>query len=642
MFDDLSLESKKVFELMETLNRNCYGTKDLLWGLINVENSMFKYILDEYKISKDEINERIMSAVIISQTNEKYTKKLLDVIESAKKISQVDRSDFIYDEHLIYTILLKKENEEHEILEEFINDNKILSNEYGSIFDLDNKNTILYNMTKDIKDKKINPFIGRDELVDRVIRVLNKKQKNNPLLIGNAGVGKSSLVEKVASVYYKYHPEYTFYRLDLGLVIAGTKYRGDLEERILGIIEKVKKPYTILFIDEIHNIIQSGSNENAMDISNILKPVLSRNEITCIGATTIEEYYKSIAKDKALSRRFHNVFIEEASLKEVKTILLGIKKEYEKYHHVKYSEEVIDYLIDKSELITNRYFPDKAIDLLDEVGLYSKKKKKKTVSFLDVDEVVFESLGLNYQKVKDGILKIKYYPQLKNFYQHYLFKAIKRKNVMVVQTLNEESTNNLLEDLKIVFNAKKEMILSVDLSRYTDYHQASDLFGSSKGYVGYETGGLIFEHLNSYPLNIIIFKNLSRAHASIQNQIETLIELSEAYDSKSRLVKLTNSIIIIENEDNKKIIGFLGEEVNTSRGCIDYILPITTATYDDKINNMIDSINKHGYKFNLKAKDINLKQYKKIEMMLVNINEYEENIEYYIDLVGEEAVIIRQ
>ena len=201
MFDDLSLESKKVFELMETLNRNCYGTKDLLWGLINVENSMFKYILDEYKISKDEINERIMSAVIISQTNEKYTKKLLDVIESAKKISQVDRSDFIYDEHLIYALLLDKETVAYAILEEFITDIEILSNEYGSIFDLDNKNTILYNMTKDIKDKKINQFIGRDELVDRVIRVLNKKQKNNPLLIGNAGVGKSSLVEKVASVY---------------------------------------------------------------------------------------------------------------------------------------------------------------------------------------------------------------------------------------------------------------------------------------------------------------------------------------------------------------------------------------------------------------------------------------------------------
>ena len=227
-----------------------------------------------------------------------------------------------------------------------------------------NKN-YLVNLTKEAKLDRLNPFIGRAHIIDKIIRILSKRQKNNPMLIGSAGVGKSALVEGVAMRFLETNPGVNIYRLDLGMIIAGTKYRGDLEERMIEVMEKIKNPHSIVFIDEIHNIVGSGSSEGTLDIANILKPILARSEIKCIGATTLEEDYRYIERQgtrTALSERLRR----GGFARETYAIIKGIAYKYEEYHRVKYSDRVLRYIVHFISL--NRKLPDKAIDILDERG----------------------------------------------------------------------------------------------------------------------------------------------------------------------------------------------------------------------------------------------------------------------------------
>ena len=279
----------------------------------------------------------------------------------------------VFEEHILYALLTTPNTVALHIIDKMGVDVNDLIDDLNIIYNLGFKdelnNNYLINITKEAKLNRLNPFIGREQTIEKIIRILSKKQKNNPMLIGNAGVGKSALVEGVAMTLLKENPKYNIYRLDLGMIIAGTKYRGDLEERLLEVVDKIKNPNAIVFIDEIHNIVGSGSSEGTLDIANILKPILARSEIKCIGATTLDEYYRYIEKDKALARRFQNVFIDEASNEETYEIMKGIVHCYEEFHKVKYPDEILKYIIIASEFIANRRLPDKAIDILDESGL---------------------------------------------------------------------------------------------------------------------------------------------------------------------------------------------------------------------------------------------------------------------------------
>ena len=633
MFNNLSDEVKSILEYMEKNPKEIYGTNDLLWALVNIKNSMMKIILDDYKIEVSDINEYIANTICLSYEDGKYTKKLLEVIEFATEIASKENEE-VYEEHLVYAILKVKDTIAYSVLKYYLNDIEHLASEYSLIFDLEETSSILVNLTKKVKSNP-NKFIGRLHLVDKVINTLSKKKKANPMLIGSAGVGKSSVVEEVARVLLKKKPEYTIYQLDVSSILAGTKYRGDLEEKLLDILEKVKRPYTVLFIDEIHNIMTKSDEAQQVDIGNIIKPILSRGEINLIGATTLDEYYKTINNDKALARRFTNIFIDEASQSETFQILKGIKKEYEKHYNVKYSDKVLKYIILKSNLITNRYFPDKAIDILDEAGLEAKKDRRKEVTIEDVDIVTFSLIGQDINKIKDNLNQKIKFPKLKYYINNYLLGIIEQKTIGRFKVSNEETLKELISELKQIFNLKDEMILEVNMSRYKTSYELSNLFGSAKGYVGYSSGGLISEHLNKYPFNVLIIKNLSEANNDVKLALETIINEGGFIDNKSRKISLRNTIIILlDKTTSSTSLGFISDKTKKEELYYDEEFNLTDYNYYEEMLELLNNFTYHNYHFTFLGSYLTKETFEKIKNQLLDINNYQKNKDYVIDTSG--------
>lgn len=640
MFEKFSLLlQKKLEEVKEEFKSwGIYqlGTEGILYTLLSLENSVCKHLFlvlgNEEKVVA--VKEKIRESYYLRKDNKEYTAKFLEVIESAEKIALADESELIYDEHLLYSLLMVKNSVAVSIIKNVgISLDEILDS-VKNIFELDNyeyeENAYLIDLSKEAEKGKLNTFIGRKKYLDKVIMVLSKKQKNNPMLIGNAGVGKSALVEGVALEYLKIDKDIKIYRLDIGGLLAGTKYRGDLEERLVEVIERVKGEKTILFIDEIHNIIGNNTNESSLDIANILKPILARNEIKCIGATTLDEYYKYIAKDKALSRRFQNIFIEEPQYEEMVMILNGIVKEYEKYYQVKYSKDVLRTIIEKSSLLTNRYFPDKAIDILDESGLLAKNKNRNYVSKNDVNRIVFELLGIDYIKFKTNINKKLNFMQLKKYYLDYFMQITNRKTIINI-LINNDFFEELFDDLKLIFNITFEEVINIDFSEYTDQHYASNLFGAPSGYVGYENGGILTEHVNRYPISVVIINNFSLAHIIIRKQIENILRLGMINDGKGRKISFKNCIFIYkkENNDTQKI----GFKTNDTAYKNTYNYPLVDEVIDLKnalknvskeklnyINKIVKNYEKNNYSVKIKIKNINDKDANEIINILKDIS----------------------
>ena len=455
------------------------------------------------------------------------------------------------------------------------------------------------------------------------------------MLIGNAGVGKSALVEGVAYELLKRNKDINVYRLDLGCVIAGTKYRGDLEARLIEVLDKVKNPNTVLFIDEIHNIV-SNNSENSLDIANILKPILARNEIKCIGATTLDEYHKYIAKDKALSRRFQNVFIEEPSKDEMYQILKGVAPSFEEFYDVAYSNEILKIIINKAKLLPNRYFPDKAIDILDESGLIAKMDNRKTVSKNDVKKIVFNFLGLDYSNLKRSISNIKYFPKLKKYFYNYMLALNNSKTIVNIET-NEEKLPLLLEDISKVLKVTNEEILELDFSDYLDSHYSSSLVGAPSGYVGYESGGILTEHVYQYPLSIVIIRNYYNGNYMIRRQLESILKNGWINDLKNRKVYFKNTIFIfIDEEKENNVIGFNNSKMskkissNFINEVIDYQEDNGEYYYNRKIKEILDELKNNDYYIKIKFNVNCLKDFSKVKEIVKDIENFKQFKKYQI------------
>lgn len=571
-----------------TNNKLSVSTYYLLLAMFITSDTICRFLLNELNITTSDLEDSYSNIKIEEEGNifsnqfEQLVKKSIDV---AKEVN----SEYVYDEHLFFAMLEDLECAATKVLINLNLDVESIKQDIIDIFSFYEEPVI----TIDKKDQKelrfitnishienIHPYIERNNYVDQMIYILNKRQKNNPLLIGQAGVGKTALVYGLSKRIEK-----DIYELDLGGLISGTKYRGEMEEKLLDAIEYVKKVDGILFIDEIHNIVGAGSNDGSLDVANIIKPYLSKGVIKLIAATTLDEFYKHIEKDKALTRRFQTIFIDEPNKEETFEILKGIKYKYQEYYNVELNDELLQYIIDISDLyIVNKPFPDKAIDTLDEA--LSRHSINQKDLFLLITDVINERLGLRIPSNNDILNTNLYYDELRVLYLRKIYPLKIVKNFGIISVDKKFNIKNLLNDLNKLFNFKKEMLLELDLNDYPTQESLSNLTGTSKGYIGYDQGGLLYNHILKYPMQVIYLKNYDESSPNTKYFFNTLLKKEKVIDSHQRNIYLKNTLFILESKQEKNNVGFISK-TQTEKNIFDVRIKESIEENNEVINMLL-------------------------------------------------------
>jgi ATP-dependent Clp protease ATP-binding subunit ClpA len=445
------------------------------------------------------------------------------------------------------------------------------------------------NLNQLAKEGKIDPLIGREHEVERVIQILCRRRKNNPLLVGEAGVGKTAIAEGLAwRITQGSVPdvlaEANVYALDMGALLAGTKYRGDFEQRLKGVLKALKdKPHAVLFIDEIHTLIGAGAaSGGTLDASNLLKPALSSGHLKCIGATTFTEYRGIFEKDAALSRRFQKVDVVEPTVEQTVDILKGLKSRFEEHHNVKYATAALQAAAELSaKYINDRHLPDKAIDVIDEAGAAQRvlpaSKRKKTISKAEVEEIVAKIARIPPSSVShDDRDKLKTLERdLKSvvFGQDKALEALASSVKMARSGLGKPDKpigaflfsgptgvgkTEAARQLAFILGIE---LIRFDMSEYMERHAVSRLIGAPPGYVGFDQGGLLTEAVTKKPHCVLLLDEIEKAHPDIFNVLLQVMDHGTLTDNNGRKADFRNVIIVMTTNAgaetmNKATIGF--------------------------------------------------------------------------------------
>lgn len=452
------------------------------------------------------------------------------------------------------------------------------------------------NLNATAKEGKIDPLIGRDTELERTIQILCRRRKNNPLLVGEAGVGKTAIAEGLAyRIVNEQVPEViasaTVYSLDLGGLLAGTKYRGDFEKRLKGILKELSKdPDAILFIDEIHTIIGAGAaSGGVMDASNLLKPKLSSGELRCIGSTTYQEYQGVFEKDRALARRFQKIDVVEPSVSDTTKILLGLKSRYEKHHSVRFTNKAIKAAAELSaKYINERHLPDKAIDVMDEAGasqqLLPVSKRKKTINVADIEQIIAKIARIPEKSVSVSDKEV-----LKNLGRD--LKMVVFGQDKAIETVTDAirlSRSGLGNETKPIGSfmfagptgvGKTEVtqqlakvmgveLARFDMSEYMERHAVSRLIGAPPGYVGFDQGGLLTDKVIKNPYCVVLLDEIEKAHSDIYNILLQVMDHGTLTDNNGRKVDFRNVVLVMTTnagvqETIRKSIGFKQQDHST-------------------------------------------------------------------------------
>ena len=445
------------------------------------------------------------------------------------------------------------------------------------------------NLNQHAKDGKIDPLIGREPELERVIQILCRRRKNNPLLVGEAGVGKTAIAEGLAwRITQGEVPEVLaqacVYSLDMGALLAGTKYRGDFEQRLKGVLKQLKEqPKAILFIDEIHTLIGAGSaSGGTLDASNLLKPALSNGTMKCIGATTFTEYRGVFEKDSALSRRFQKVDVNEPSVEETVEILKGLKSRFEDHHSVKYALGALQAAAELSaKYINDRHLPDKAIDVIDEAGaaqrILPKSKQKKTITRTEVEDIVAKIARIPPASVSsDDRNKLKTLERdLKSvvFGQEPAIEALAAAIKMSRSGLGKADKpigsflfsgptgvgkTEVAKQLAYILGIE---LIRFDMSEYMERHAVSRLIGAPPGYVGFDQGGLLTEAITKKPHAVLLLDEIEKAHPDVFNVLLQVMDHGTLTDNNGRKADFRSVIVVMTTNAgaetmNKSAIGF--------------------------------------------------------------------------------------
>jgi len=452
------------------------------------------------------------------------------------------------------------------------------------------------NLNQMAKEGRIDPLVGREREIERLIQVLCRRRKNNPLFVGDAGVGKTAIAEGLAKrIVEEEVPEViseaTIYSLDLGNLLAGTKYRGDFEKRLKAVLKQLSdEKGSILFIDEIHTIIGAGAaSGGVMDASNLIKPVLASGELKCMGSTTFQEYRGIFEKDRALARRFQKVDITEPSIEDTVQILKGLKERYETHHAVRYSARALRAAVELSaRYINDRHLPDKAIDVIDEAGanqrMQTPSKRKKLIGVRDIEDIVSRIARIPPKTVSTSDVKA-----LKDLEKD--LKMVVFGQDSAIETLSSAiklSRSGLGSEDKPVGSflfagptgvGKTEVtkqlarimgieLIRFDMSEYMERHTVSRLIGAPPGYVGYEQGGLMTEAVNKTPHAVLLLDEIEKAHGDVYNILLQVMDHGTLTDNNGRSADFRNIILVMTTnagaeEMAKASIGFVDQDKTT-------------------------------------------------------------------------------
>lgn len=563
------------------LGHSSVGSEHLLLSFLKIKDCSFSKILKNYRVDDEIIYKdivRLFGEKDIQPFYMEYSEVVKKILDDAMTMSEARKDSKVSLNTVCIALLLQKESVAVELLNKYhvpfdevkkeLSEEKSLIQELNLIHELTNMNELV--------KKQERVMIGRDRELQQLLQTLCKKEKNNALLIGKAGVGKTALVEKLAlKINQQDVPRIlrnkTIFELSLSSIVAGTKYRGEFEEKFKKIIQKViQAKDAILFIDEIHNLIGAGGAEGAIDASNILKPYLARRDLTIIGATTIDEYYKYFEKDQAMNRRFAIIKLNENTKEETKEILLGLKKQYQDYHQIQIKRECIDYIIDLCEhYLPQRVFPDKAIDVLDLSCVKTSFLNESSMKKVHIEKVIEEITGLTIHK------KVSY-QELKTHLNEHIFGQEEAIHTIVhsIQSLTAyphptqpqgvylllgSSGVGKTETAKIIAKLMNRNFIKLDMSEYSDPTSVNKIIGSSPGYIGYDDHSSLLHEIILHPNSILLLDEIEKAHPQVMHLFLQVFDEGYLKDNHQHFITFTDTIIIMTSNvvhQNNISVGF--------------------------------------------------------------------------------------
>ncbi|MDM8531510.1 ATP-dependent Clp protease ATP-binding subunit [Anaerolineales bacterium HSG25] len=635
-FDRFTKRARRVLTLAQEeaqrLNHNYIGTEHLLLGLVREENGVAVRVLRDLGADPKKIRERIERTVGRGQRTmygklslTPRTKRVIELaVDEARRLGH----HYIGTEHLLLGVVRAGEGVAVDVLKSMgVGLDKVRSQTARVMMESSsqpsgakgsgNKGTPLVDqlgtdLTAQAEAGKLDPVIGRKSEIERVIQILSRRTKNNPALIGEAGVGKTAIIEGLAQrIINNQTPDTLLNKrvvmLDVGSLVAGTMYRGQFEERLKRVIEEIKESGAILFIDELHMLVGAGSAGSSVDAANILKPALARGELQCIGATTLDEYRKNIEGDAALERRFQPVMVEEPSVDETIEILKGIRSRYEDHHKLKITDEALVAAANLAvRYVADRFMPDKAIDVIDEAGARVRLYKvpftvdpkeedealdksdvvnddveaiedddpmKPEVTAEDIAEVVAMWTGIPVRQLaaeeKARLLQMEAELHKRVIGQNEaietISKAVRRARAGLKDPRRPIGTfiflgptgvgkTELAKSLAEFMFGSEDALIKLDMSEFMERHSVSRLVGSPPGYVGFEDGGQLTEAVRRRPYCVVLFDEIEKAHPEAFNMLLQIMEDGYLSDAKGKKVDFRNAILILTSNVGASLI----------------------------------------------------------------------------------------